>query len=333
VEPTRFTEGDILQREAEWGTIEFQRQFKMFMDAGVGRGAPLKMRDLIVCELGTQPPAGGLLLPAEVVYSPLPANKVDVEVDALTGDSAVYAPGKLDAWVPAEKIVCIVDPSGSGEDETTWTIGAELLGRVAMLWQGASVEGHTKGTLAAIARDCKLWGVQVIEVESNFGQGMFAELLQPACADIGYNPEILSEKAGQVAKEKRIVEALEPLTSSHRFLINAEILRRDFHVDYDHVEAGKRRYYRFTYQFSRMTKARGAVKHDDRVEGAAGLAKHFVGMLNRRLQDAAEEGRVRAIEAEGERMIEERRRQGLPLYGLEKKQSRFGRGSMRSKKK
>jgi hypothetical protein len=335
VEPTRFTEGDILQREQEWGRIEFARQFKMFMDAGVGKGAPLKLRDLIVLELGSSPAVGssGLLLPSEVIYNPLPANKLEIEVDALTGDSAVYAPDKTDAWIKPEKIVCIVDTSGGGTDETTWTIGAELLGRVFGLWQGAALEGHTLGTLKGIAGDCKRWGVQTIEIEANFGGEMFAELLRPVCADMGYTPEIISVPAKQVQKEVRIVENLEPLASSHRLIINAELLRRDFPVDYEDVEAGKRRYYRFTYQFSRMTKAKGAVPHDDRVEGFSGLAAHFVGMLQRRLRDAAEQGKVRAIEAEAEAIIESRRKLGLPLYGLETKPGRFGRGEMRKPKR
>lgn len=333
VEPTRFTEADILQREKDWGRIEFARQFKMFMDAGVGKGAPLKLRDLVVMELGSSPGASGLLLPSEVIYAPSPANRVDIEVDALTGDSMVYAPEKVDAWIKPEKIACIIDTSGGGTDETTWTIGAELLGRVFALWQGASVEGHTLGTLKRIAEDCKKWGVQTIEIEANFGGEMFGELLRPVCADIFYEPEIISLPAKQVRKEVRIVENVEPLASSHRLVVNAELLRQDFFVDYEDVEAGKRRYYRLTYQYSRMTKAKGAVPHDDRVEGISALVGHFIGMLQRRLHQAKEEGKVRAMEAEAEALIEERRKQGLPLYGLEHKPSRFGRGERRKRVK
>jgi hypothetical protein len=332
VEPTRFSEADILQRENAWGRTEFARQFKMFMDAGVGKGAPLKLRDLVVMELGSSPSASGLVLPSEVIFSPTPALKLEIEVDALTGDSALYAPEKVDGWVKPEQVVCIVDTSGSGTDETTWTIGAGQLGRVFCLWQGASTEGHTVSTLKSLAGDCKRWGVQTIKIEANFGGEMFGELLRPVCADMFYEPEIVSEPAKQVAKEVRIVETLEPLMSSHRLVINAELLRRDFHVDYEDVEAAKRRYYRLTYQLSRMTKTKGCVPHDDRVEGVSGLGAHFIGMLQRRLQAAVEEGKVRAIEAEVEHVIEVRRQQGLPLYGLEQKASRFGRGERRKKK-
>lgn len=331
-EPSRFTEADILGRQKEWGRIEFDRQFKMFMDAGVGKGNPLKLRDLVVMELGKGPETGkALLLPSSIVFKQLPTDKLsDIDVDALTGDSLLYGPSEAEGWVEPEEIVSIVDPSGEGSDETTWTIGAGLLGRVFGLWQGASLEGHTKATLMAIAMDCKLWGVQRIKVESNFGQGMFGEMLQPICADLGYFPEIISEASGQVQKEKRIIGNLEPVTSTHRMVMNAELLRRDFPVDYPDVEAAKRRYYRLTYQYSRMTKEKGSVRHDDRVDGLSGLAQHFIGVLLRQLATAAQEGKVRAIEAEAERMIEERRKQGLPLYGLEKEaRGKFGRGEKR----
>lgn len=327
--PERFSEADIMQRRREWGNVEFDRQFKLFLDAGVGLGNPLKMRDLIIMELGSGPQEGvEFLLPSEVRFAATPDCRLEgIEVDALTGDSQLYGPSKVDFWVKPEVRVCVVDPSGTGEDETTWSIGAELLGMVFLLWQGASVEGHTDDTLNAIAKDCKRWGVQVIKVESNFGQEMFGQLLQPACAEIGYYPEIINEPAPQQQKEVRIVNDLEPVLSTHRAVVNAEVLRQDFHVEYPHVEAGKRRYYRLTYQLSRMTKAKGAVKHDDRVEGFSGLCHHFGELLVRRKSDAAKEGKVRAIEAEGQKMIDLRREQGLPLYGLEKQDRHFGKAS------
>jgi hypothetical protein len=333
VEPSRFTEVDILQRQKEWGLVEFARQFKMFMDAGVGKGNPIHMRDLVVMELGKAPAVGcEFLLPSDITFSPTPAAKLDITVDALTGDSQVYGPLHVDGWIKPEAIFGSIDTSGEGSDETVWTIAAGLLGRVFILWQGSSLEGHTKDTMVRIAKDGKLWGCQSWQVESNFGQGMFAELLQPACADIGYEPEILSERAGQVSKERRIVDTFEPVVTTNRLIINAELLREDFDVDYEDVEAAKRRYYRLTYQLSRMTRMKGCVVHDDRADSGAMVVARFEGMLRRRLHDAQREGRMRAIEAEGEAMIAERKRQGLPLFGLEKLKRAFGRGGQGRKR-
>lgn len=325
-EPSRFTELDILSRRKEWGQTEFDRQFKMFLDSGLGKGNPIKMRDLVALDIPVpQPTTPSILLPSVIEFNPLPANKLDIQVDALTGDSAVYAPSKADVWVPAEEIICYVDPSGEGEDETTWTIVAGLLGRVFLLHQGASQDGHSVEVMKAIARDCKLWRVGTVKVESNFGQGMFGELLAPAFQDIQWQAAIEGNRQGSVQKEKRIVQTLEPITTDHRLVVRADVIRNDFAVEYADVEAAKRRYYRLTYQLSRMTTQKGCVKHDDRADGLAGAVAHFVGVLLRQLAKAAEDGRVKAIEREAERIIELRKAQGLPLYGLDKPTPQLGR--------
>lgn len=329
VEPSRFSEGDILGRRREWGATEFDRQFKMFLDAGAGRGNPLKMRDLVVMEISEPMPGKPLLLPTEIVFDRTPPCKLDIPIDAMNGDSTLFGPSKADIWVPAEEIMCYVDPSGEGKDETTWTIGAGLLGRVYALFQGASPDGHSKEVLDQIAKDCKRWGVQTVKVESNFGQGMFGELLMPSFMDLNWQVAIEEERQGKVMKEARIVETLEPVMTSNRLVVNANLLRLDFDVDYEHLEAAKRRYHRLTYQLSRMVKQKGCVRFDDRADGFSGMVKHFVGMLMRQLDQAEKEGRIQQIEKEVERMIELRKRDGLPLFGLEGQQSPWARGSRR----
>jgi hypothetical protein len=330
-EPSRFTETDILSRKKEWGNTEFDRQFKMFLDAGMGKGNPLKLRDLVVMEIPTPKPSDPhLLLPSEIVYQPMPANRWEMDVDSLTGDSHLYGPAHADIWVPAEEIICYVDPSGEGEDETTWTIGAGLLGRVFALFQGASKDGHSSFVLKQIAADCKRWGVKTVRVESNFGQGMFGELLQPHFADIGGMVSIEEERQGATMKERRIVQTLEPLVTDHRLVVNASLLRNDFIVDYPTMEAAKRRYHRLTYQMTRISATRGAVRFDDRVDGLSGLAKHFIGVLTRQLQQAKEDGKLKAVEVEATRIIELRKAQGLPLFGLDKDPHTLGRPTSRS---
>jgi hypothetical protein len=332
VEPSRFNEADIRARRLEWGGIEFDRQFKMFMDAGAGKGYPIKIRDLVVLELPVPSKALPLKLPSEIVFDRSPSCKIeDIKVDALTGDSTLYGPLRTDVYLPAEEVTCYVDPSGEGNDETTWTIGAGLLGRCFVLYQGASPEGHTKEVMAQIAKDCVTWGVQLVKVESNFGQGMFGELLQPHLRTAGSSAAVEDERQGKVQKEKRIVETIEPLASSNRLVIRAQVLRDDFEVDYPDVEAAKRRYFRLTYQLSRMTKQKGCVPFDDRADGLSGLAKHFVGVLLRQLENAKEQGTARALDAEVEKIIQTRRQQGLPLFGLDKKSTPFGRNGPRKR--
>jgi len=320
-EPTRFSLADIDQRKLEWGKTEFERQFMMWMDAGLSSQHPLKIRDLVVMDIAPPAlPGDKVKLPATLQWAPLAANRLeDIHVDSLQGDSTVYAPHLVDDWREANRVICEVDPSGEGSDETSWSILAEMGGRVFLLWRGSSLEGHTDSVLESIANDCKTWGVKEVFVESNFGQGMFSTLLAPKLKEKEVTAEVTDERAPQVMKEKRIVENLETLTSTHRLVVNAEVLRRDFRDvnEYKDVEEAKRRFYRLTYQFTRMAKQRDAVKFNDRVDSLSSGAKRFVDALAQTLKDAQSKEREQALEEELERIKEARRRMGQPILGEE----------------
>lgn len=320
-EPARFTERDILARKNEWGNTEFDRQFRLFMDAGAGHEHPLKLKDLIVMDLS--PPLTGqqprVMLPAEILRSTLYEHRVrGLSLDSLPGDGSVYFPMKVDIMLPAEETICWVDPSGEGKDETTWTIMAGQGGRVFFLAQGASRDGSSAPVLEAIAKDCKRWGVQIVKVESNFGQGMFSSLLRPYLIAAGCECAIEDIRIGKVQKEVRIIQTLEPMLTAHRLVVNREVLERDYPVMYENVEEAKRRFYRLTYQLTRMTKKRGVLKHDDRVDGLAGAAAHFVDRMKRTLSEAESLGHDRWLEQQLELLKEAMRKNGQPILGEER---------------
>ncbi|MCT6981041.1 DNA maturase B, partial [Salmonella enterica subsp. enterica serovar Oranienburg] len=74
--------------------------------------------------------------------------------------------------------------------------------------------------LAHIARAEK---VQTILIESNFGDGMFLALFKPVLQRI--YPCVLEEvKNYGMSKERRIVETLEPVLSSHRLVVDRALL-------------------------------------------------------------------------------------------------------------
>ena len=330
-EPTRFTEADLAQRRKVWGQTEYGRQFLMYLDAGNGKGNPLKLRDLVLLELA--PPSHSspqVQLPSEVHWSPSPALALpNITVDSLTGDSHVYAPASVDVWLDAEEVITFIDTSGSGSDETTWTTAASLLGRVAILHQGHSLDGSGAETLACIAKDMKKWKSTKAIIEANFGGEMFGQLLIPKLQDIQHSAAVETIPAGSTMKEKRIIDTIEPALTDHRLIINAQVLRDDYAVEYEDVEERDRRFYRLTYQLTRMVKIKGAVRHDDRADGVAGALRHFIETILRQLKEKSEEGRAMAIDKEMERMLALRIEQGLPLYGYKPDTSTLGRPTPR----
>ncbi len=318
-EPGRFDEADIAQRQMEWGNTEFDRQFRMFLDAGKSTDRPLRLRDLMVMDIAPPSEASPLKLPAVTQWLTLKDQLVGgIQVDGLTGDSSLYAPviptndqvgGPV--WVQPDSVFMWVDPSGKGEDETCWTISAMLRGKVFVLWQGADLRGTSAPVLERIAKDAKTWGVNKIEIESNFGQEMMGNLLQPLLKDIGHPCSVEAVPAGRMQKEVRIISALEPVMTTHRLILNAEILRQDFNIAYPEIEDAKRRFYRLTYQLTRLTRTKDCIAKDDRVESIARAVGYYSEALRKSTKDAEQQVKDDAMQAEVDKLIETRIKQGL----------------------
>lgn len=320
-EPTRFDEADIATREIEWGRTEFARQFKLHLDAGMADSARLKLRDLLVMDWGPPPkPTERLKLPPEVRWGPTKELAIQgLEVDCFNGDG-IFAPAHVtppDQWRPAENVVMYIDPSGGGGDEVAWTTEATLNAMVFICHQGASLGGYSQPVLQQIATDAKLWGVHTIYVESNLGQGMFGALLRPELLAIEHPCDIQEDRKGIQQKEHRIIAALEPAFTAHRVVINRRVLEIDWAVVYDTIEDTRKRFYRLTYQLTRLTKQKQCLPKDDRVDSLGSAVEKVTDLLRQRTKDAQDNDRNLKLQEEAEKMIAERKRQGLPTFGLE----------------
>lgn len=318
-EPTRFDEPDLEQRQIDFGSLEWERQFLLWLDAGAATSKQLRLSQATVMDLT---PDGGV--PASVQWSSMKDYKiVDIEADYKTGDG-LFGPAEAKDFGKPDGTVCIIDPSGAGHDETSWTIGSVKNARVFAQWQGASLDGTSDDVLTQIAADCKKWGVQEIIIESNFGQGMLSALLRPKLQEIKHNVTITEKAAGKVSKEVRIVNALQPVLSAHRLVINADLLRNDYNIPYTSVKDGRRRFYRLTYQLTRITREKDVIAFDDRVETLANLVSHFQEHLRQRTEDAEKRDQEQKLQDEADKIIATRKKQGLTLFGLEKEKSLVG---------
>lgn len=343
-EPTRFGEPEIAEKRLEYGKTEFERQFLLWLDAGQGVSNRLKMRDFMVLEWAPPKEGTPLKLPPEVQWGPDPSRKIedkDIPIDALGGD-ALYSPRYVsspDEWRPANYVRMYVDPAAGGGDETTWTIQAVLNALAFDCHHGASLDGYSDAVLQSIAADAKLWGVQYIKVESNFGQGMFGALLRPKLQAIHHDAIIEEDRKGNVQKEVRIISNTEPALTGHRLVLNAAMLRKDFPIGYDSVEDAKKRFYRFTYQLTRITKDKGCLAHDDRLDSYASSLEEFLDLLKQQTETARKADKEQAMQEEIQHMLDVRAKQGLPLldaYGQpvrNNNRSRFGLARLANKSK
>src|SRR5262249_12060174 len=129
--------------------------------------------------------------------------------------------------------------------------------------------GYDMATLEAIATLAKDQKVKHVLVEDDFGDGMFTALLNPVMARI-YPCTIEGYKAGQVQKERRIIGDLEPVMNQHRLVIDSRVVQDDLKIAEDDPQ------YSLLYQLTHLTKERGSLRHEDKVEVVARGCRYFL---------------------------------------------------------
>ncbi len=102
--------------------------------------------------------------------------------------------------------------------------------------------------------------------ESNFGDGMFNELFVPYL--IKTHKCALEEVRNSIQKEKRIIDVLEPVMNQHRLVIDRKVIEEDA-TSVSHLPRETAATYRALFQLTHITKDRGSLLHDDRLDALA----------------------------------------------------------------
>jgi hypothetical protein len=166
-------------------------------------------------------------------------------------------------FIPYTGSVMAIDPSGRGKDETGYAIVKMLNGYLYVTDCGGIGGGYEEKTLKALSIKASQNNVNFIVVESNFGDGMFTEMLKPILTKI--HPCTIEEVRHNVQKEKRIVDTLEPVMNQHRLVIDPKVIKRDFESAQSYPPEQQLKYQLF-YQMSRLTPDRGSLVQDDRLD-------------------------------------------------------------------
>ena len=138
-------------------------------------------------------------------------------------------------------------------------------------------DGYGDSTLLDILKGCKKYGVTKLVIETNFGDGIVAELFKKHLVQ-GKQAIDIEEVRANVRKEDRIIDSLEPVLNQHRLVVDKQVIEWDFNSNPDEAPE-KRLMYMLFYQMSRMCKEKGAVKHDDRLDCLAQGVKYFTDAL------------------------------------------------------
>lgn len=257
-EPRRFSNADLAEREASYGRAGFALQFMLDTRLSDADRYPLKVQDLIVMSINPE------MAPAKVAWAADPTNVVnDLPNVGFSGDKFYRPMWSAKEWAPYTGTVMAIDPSGRGRDETSYAIVKFLHGYQYVVSAGGFPGGYEDDTLMALAKLASLYGVNHVIIEANFGDGMFTKLLQPIM--LRTHKCKIEEVKHSTQKEKRIIDTLEPVMMQHRLIIDPKVIEEDFR-SVQRYPAERQRYYMLMHQLTRITREKGALAQDDRLD-------------------------------------------------------------------
>ena len=296
-DPDRFDSEDLMEREASYGRTGFALQFMLDPSLSDADRYPLKLSDLVVMSLN---PRDG---PEKPVWASSAENMIqDLPNVGMPGDR-FYGPVTLGdgSWASYTGSVMAIDPSGRGADETAYAVVKMLNGFLFVTDAGGLPGGYSDDTLKRLAVVAKEQEVNLIIVESNFGDGMFTQLLKPVLGKI-YRCTV-DEVKHSTQKERRICDTLEPPMNSHRLVVDRKVIEKDYDST-RHMPSEKALRYQLIYQMSRITRERGSLAHDDRLDVLAMAVGYWADQMAQDVDKQIEDRKDRRLQRELEKFMD-----------------------------
>lgn len=267
-DPKRFNEEEIYKRRLSYGKAGFALQFMLNTNLSDVEKYPLKVADLIVSSLDPEE--------ASLTYSwsnERMHRLADVPCVALKGDYYHEPNSRSTETVHYTGCCMAIDPSGRGKDETAYAVIKYLNGYLFLVEVGGFRDGYSDSVLQQLANKAKYHGVNEIVIEGNFGDGMFTKLFTPVV--IRTHPCAISEVKNYSQKEARIIDTLEPVMMRHKLIVNTQVIIDDFAI----YEMNQQ--YSLFYQLTRLSRDRGSLAHDDRLDAVTMAVKYWLDQMDR----------------------------------------------------
>lgn len=293
-DPERFDSDDLIEREASYGKSGFALQFMLDVSLSDADKYPLKINDFMV------------------MSGPSSWTEAPVSVQWASGREQIEAVKQLpnvglkgDYWAAPMTIssetakwdgsVMSIDPAGRGKDETAYTVVKMLKGQLYLTAAGGLQNGYADESLEVLCKVAKEQKVNKIIVESNFGDGMFTQLLKPILSRV--HPVSIEEVRHNTNKEKRIIDTLEPILNQHRLVVDDKVIQQDYQSEVDLK-------YKLFYQLTRLTRDKGSLIHDDRLDALSIAVGYWVETLDRDIQQAVQDHKKDLLEKELDKFME-----------------------------
>jgi len=244
-----------------YGRAGYQLQFMLSTAMTDAERYPLKVRDIVFLPLDSES------APMSLTWGPTEDKTLnDLPNVAMRGDK-MYGPMAVGSVVGEYSgSVMAIDPSGRGADETGYAVVKHLNGYLYVPEAGGISGGYDEDTLGALAEIAARNKVNMVLVESNFGDGMFTSLLRPVLAK--RHNCMIEEVRHSTQKEKRIIDTLEPVLMRHKLVMDPRVIEQDYRSA-NKYEQHLRMSKMLVYQLTRLTTERHSLRHDDRLDALA----------------------------------------------------------------
>jgi hypothetical protein len=273
LDPVLMNEDQLLRKELDQGTAYFQLQHMLNTRLTDAMRHPLKTERIQVLRfLPGQP------VPIEVIPSYTQAG-----LRAFTHGSFGFKLCEPAGVSPARSAmptwIMYIDPAGGGAnaDETGYAVTGQFNGNVFLAEVGGIPGGYGVDKMQALAEVAHRWKVSVVIVEKNMGYGAFREIFIPILHQIHKCKVDEDYVHGQ--KETRIIATLEPIIGRGSLIVNEDCVTSDWESaqKYGSREALT---YSFFFQLSKLTRERGALVHDDRLDAVEGACRYWQALLS-----------------------------------------------------
>lgn len=307
-DPELLDEATLTKKELDQGPAYFQLQHMLdtrLMDAD---RYPLKTEELVVLQGSTE------RLPVSVYSSPSEDRRLSPPSGFPLKLRLYRAASTAEEQSAPIGVHMFIDPAGGGAngDETGWAVTACLGGFVWLLAVGGIPGGADEDKMNTLVDIICKWKPHTLGIEKNFSYGIFASVLMQKVYKRHKCSIVEPWASGQ--KELRIIKTLEPLLGAGKLIIDPRAIDADW-ASVQHYPPAIRASYSFLHQFARLTREKGALLHDDRVDAVAGACEYWVDAIRQDSEKAAASAQTKAWRDKWKDPLGD----GRPLPGFQRK--------------
>ena len=184
---------------------------------------------------------------------------------------------------------------GQNGDETGVAILYECNGYIIVKWVTGIPGGTSPDKLKQVIALAKQYKVNKVIVEKNYGNGAYAEAMRGQALKDEV-PIDIEEVWSTGQKEKRIVDSLDPVLGSHKLLIDTKVLDNDV-ISTQKYSLDSRMQYQFLFQMCKLTRDKGALIHDDRLESVAQGVTYLIQYISKNADKAIQNKKEQKLKA------------------------------------